>query len=107
MSVAALERTLEQRLAALERANEIRTRRAQLKRDVRAGIPFMALVWEPPDWLLTMQVYDLLLAVPKLGKRKAEQIMRRLRISHQKTVGGLSERQRVDLLSELGRRGAS
>ena len=36
-SVAAPERSLVQRMEALERANQIRTRRAQLKRDLKAG----------------------------------------------------------------------
>ena len=35
--VAAPERSLVQRMEALERANEIRTRRAQLKRDLKGG----------------------------------------------------------------------
>ena len=46
------ERSLVQRMEALQRANDIRTRRAQLKRDLKAGRqPIDKLLLEPPDYL--------------------------------------------------------
>lgn len=97
------ERTLEQRMDALERANEIRTRRAAFKRDLKAGRESIdALLVEPPDYMNTARVFDVLLAVPKYGRVKVNRILQMLRISPNKTIGGLSSRQRAELVSWLG-----
>lgn len=104
-SLAAPERTLQQRMVALQRANHIRSRRAQLKRDLKAGRqPIGELLLDPPDYLLTAKVFDLLLAVPKYGRVKANKILSQCRISPSKTLGGLSERQRGELVTLLHRR---
>ena len=98
------ERSLTQRMDALKRANEIRTRRAALKRDLKAGrAGIHALLLDPPEYLLTAKVFDLLLAVPKYGRVKVNRILTQCRISPSKTIGGLSERQRAELVSFLRR----
>jgi hypothetical protein len=100
--VAAPERSLHQRMDALKRANEIRTRRAQLKRDLKGGrVSIDGLLLTPPDFLATAKVFDLLLAVPKYGRVKANKVLQTCRISPSKTIGGLSERQRTELVSLL------
>jgi hypothetical protein len=74
--VAAPERSLHQRMDALRHANEIRSRRAQLKRDLKAGRqPIHELLLDPPDYLLTAKVFDLLLAVPKYGRVKVNKVL--------------------------------
>jgi hypothetical protein len=101
---AAPERSLKQRLDALDRANDIRTRRAQLKRDLRAGrSQIYGLLLDPPDFIQTAKVFDLLLAVPKYGRVKVNRVLTQCRISPSKTIGGLSERQRTELVSFLRR----
>jgi len=101
---AAPERSHVQRMDALQRANEIRTRRAQLKRDLRAGKTRIdQLLTDPPEFLETAKVFDMLLAVPKYGRVKANKILQQCRISPSKTVGGLSERQRAELVELLTR----
>jgi len=98
------ERSLTQRMDALKRANEIRTRRATLKRDLKAGrVKIHDLLTEPPQYLQTAKVFDLLLAVPKYGRVKVNRILTHCRISPSKTIGGLSERQRNELVSYLPR----
>ena len=98
------ERSLNQRMDALKRANEIRTERARLKRDLKAGrIRIHGLLLNPPDYLLTAKVFDLLLAVPKYGRVKVNRILTHCRISPSKTIGGLSDRQRNELVSYLSR----
>jgi hypothetical protein len=98
------ERSLTQRMEALKRANEIRTQRARLKRDLKAGrAQIHGLLLDPPDYLLTAKVFDLLLAVPKYGRVKVNRILTHCRISPSKTIGGLSERQRNELVSYLRR----
>ena len=98
------ERSLTQRMDALKRANEIRTRRARLKRDLKAGrAQIHGLLLDPPDYLLTAKVFDLLLAVPKYGRVKVNKVLQLCRISPSKTIGGLSPRQRTELVSMLRR----
>ena len=93
------ERSKLQRMEALERANEIRSRRAQLKRDLRGGKTTIDRLLEaPPEFLETAKVFDLLLATPKYGRVKANKVLQQVRISPSKTVGGLSERQRGELV---------
>jgi hypothetical protein len=98
------ERSLNQRMDALQRANQIRSRRAQLKRDLKAGrITIDRLLADPPDYVLTAKVFDMLLAVPKYGRVKANKLLVQCRISPSKTIGGLSERQRTELVALLRR----
>jgi hypothetical protein len=98
------ERSLVQRMEALQRANDIRTRRAQLKRDLKAGRhSIQKLLLDPPDWVETAKVFDMLLAVPKYGRVKVNKILGQCRISPSKTIGGLSERQRSELIAMLRR----
>ena len=62
-----------------------------------------ALLLDPPDYVLTAKVFDMLLAVPKYGRVKANRILNMCRISPSKTIGGLSERQRAELVAQLRR----
>ncbi|TAK88899.1 hypothetical protein EPO04_02170 [Patescibacteria group bacterium] len=95
-------RSLAQRMDALQKANEIRTRRAQLKRDLKAGrASIREILLNPPVWLETAKVFDMLLATPKYGRVKVNKILAQCRISPSKTMGGLSERQRSELASLL------
>ncbi len=95
---------MNQRMDALARANEIRTARAQLKRDLKAGrCSIHSLLLEPPEYLETAKVFDMLLAVPKYGRVKVNKMLLTCRISPSKTIGGLSERQRSELVSLLRR----
>jgi hypothetical protein len=104
-AISAPERSLVQRMDALQRANDIRSRRAQLKRDLKAGRqPIHELLLDPPEYLETAKVFDLLLAVPKYGRVKVNKILSTCRISPSKTIGGLSERQRAELVELMRRR---
>jgi hypothetical protein len=86
-------------MEALKRANEIRVRRAQLKKDLKDGRAQIEVVLrDPPDYVETAKVFDILMAVPKFGRVKAARFLNTCRISQSKTVGGLSERQRAELL---------
>jgi len=101
---AAPERSLNQRMDALARANQIRTKRAQLKRDLKSGrLSIHSLLLSPPEYVETAKVCDMLLAVPKYGRVKVNKILAHCRISPSKTIGGLSERQRSELVSLLRR----
>lgn len=93
-------RTLEQRLEALRRANEIRSKRARLKKDLKQGnIKIDQLLADPPEYIKTAKVIDVLLAVPNCGKVKSAKVLNHCRISPNKTVSGLSDRQRGELVA--------
>lgn len=99
------ERSLVQRMTALDSANRIRTHRADLKRDIKAGresaLDVILNLEERTDGPLleSMKVYDLLLAAPKFGRVKVNKVLVRARVSPSKTLGGLSPRQRAELVS--------
>ena len=103
-SNAAPERSLDQRMEALNKANNIRSKRAKLKRDLKAGkANIQTLLLDPPKYVETAKVLDMLLAVPKYGRVKTNRILNQCRISPSKTIGGLSERQRSELVTQLRR----
>ncbi len=59
------ERSPDQRIDALNMANEIRTRRAQLKRDLKAGRTSIAtLLLDPPAYLQTAEVRQQITDLP-------------------------------------------
>lgn len=94
------DRSLVQRMEALDRANEVRVKRAALKRDLKAGRASIHVVLlAPPEYLENAKVFDILLAVPKYGRTKVHGLLTGCRISLTKTIGGLSERQRAELVS--------
>jgi hypothetical protein len=97
-------RSLDQRMEALQRANEIRVRRAKLKRDLKeGGARIEDILGRPPEYVETAKVLDILMAVPKFGRVKAARLLNQCRISQSKTVGGLSDRQRGELIALFSR----
>ena len=58
---------------------------------------------DPPEYVSTAKVFDMLMAVPKFGRVKAGRFLNTCRISQSKTVGGLSERQRAELIGLFNR----
>ena len=101
-SHAAPEISPDQRMEALKRANDIRSKRAQLKRDLKAEkVKIQTLLLDPPEYVLTAKVIDMLMAVPKYGRVKTNRILNQCRISPSNTIGGLSERQRSELVAQL------
>ncbi len=47
---------------------------------------------------MTARVRDVLLALPRIGPVKAGRILAHCGIAHSKTLGGLTDRQRVELI---------
>src|SRR5919202_1738916 len=98
------ERSLDQRMEALRRANDIRVKRAKLKKDLKEGrVQIEVVLNDPPEYVETAKVFDMLMAVPKFGRVKAARFLNTCRISQSKTVGGLSERQRAELIGLFNR----
>lgn len=102
MSTHAPERTEEQRMDALQRANQVRAKRARLKKDLKTGKePMAGFIMAPPDYIKTMKVIDLVLAAPKIGRVKGYKVLQKTRISPSKTIGGLTNRQRSEIVTVL------
>lgn len=96
------DRTAQQRAEALLKANHVRQQRAQLKikvKERKADVP--TLLREPRPEIMTMKVMELMLAMPKFGKHKVLRLLRDARVSTAKTVGGLSDRQRMELADSI------
>lgn len=92
------DRSLQQRREALGNANVVRQARAQLKRDLKDGKTTGAkVIADPPEHVAGMNVRELLMAIPKLGRTKVDRILTETRISSAKTLVGLTDRQRTDL----------
>ena len=92
-------RSLDQRMDALNKANDVRVKRAQLKKDLKDGrVRIEQILGSPPEYVSTAKVIDILMAVPKFGRVKAARFLNTCRISQSKTVGGLSDRQRAELI---------
>lgn len=98
-------RSPELRLLALEQANDIRVRRGKLKREIKAGCPIVPLILEPPVWLGTMKVIDLLIALPRYGSVRVGKMLGRYFILPTKTIGALTVHQREQLVAVLRVRG--
>ena len=97
--------TVDQRMDALHRANEIRSRRAQLKRDVRAGmVQAVDIIAEPPEWADTMRVGALLDAISGVGDSRTRRWLDHAHVSVTATLAHLTVRQRRDLAASVGRR---
>jgi S13-like H2TH domain len=97
-------RSLERRMIGLRQANHVRSRRANLKQELRKGkVQLEQVLATRADYLASAEVFDLLVAVPKIGPVKAGRLLTVARISPSKTVGDLSERQRTRLIELLRR----
>src|SRR5436309_10918241 len=97
-------RSLDQRMDALKRANDVRVKRAKLKKDLKEGkVRIEQILGSPPEYVSTAKVIDILMAVPKFGRVKAGRFLTVCKISPSKTVGGLSERQRTELIGLFNR----
>lgn len=87
--------TREQCLAALERANEIRTKRAVLKASIADGRQTVGdVLLDVQDWSRDMPVFDLLAAQHRWGRSRSLALLSSVRIREAATVGELTPRQR-------------
>lgn len=76
--------------------------RAQLKRDLKAGrVSIVELIAQPPAYLTSAKVMELLRALPGLGPIKATRLLESCQVSLTKSVAGLTARQRSELIRAL------
>jgi hypothetical protein len=92
----------DQRIAALQRANETRNSRVELRGRVHRGELPIAEALEH-DAVASMWVFDVALWPRGFGRSRALQALRRAEITAVRRCGELTERQRRVLAEELGR----
>jgi hypothetical protein len=92
------------RLRALERANHVRLIRATLKRRLRSGdVALAETILNGSRDTETMTLGELLLSQRGWGPTRSAKLLRLLSLSEKKTLGSLSERQRVMIAAALSR----
>jgi len=92
----------EERLAALEKAKLSRQERAAVKaRLSKEEISLFDVINDPRDSIQRMKVYELLSAMPGVGKIRATAIMERRNVSLTRRIGGLGPLQLAALGKEL------
>lgn len=86
--------TNSQHMKALEKANEVRLARAELKRRINAGFMHAdEVVLDPPPEAETMQLMELLCAQHRWGRERSRRVFLRLGVPENKKLGTMTPRQ--------------
>jgi len=97
-----------QHLRALQRANEVRLARAELKRRVSSGETTVSEVVLTVPWETeSMTISDLLTAQRRWGHTRCRRFLQGVPMSESKTVGSMTDRQRHAIASMLDGAAAS
>ena len=91
-----------QHMRALAQANRVRLARAELKRQVADGeINAAHVILECPWEAASMTVSDLLTSQRRWGSTRCRKLLQAVPMSENKTVGSMTERQRLALAGLL------
>ena len=94
----------EQRAAALAKAAEVRTARAEVKNRLKLGsITLDEALASTDDTISKLKVVSLLESLPGVGKVKARKLMEEIGIADNRRVQGLGQQQKAALLEQLGK----
>jgi hypothetical protein len=92
----------QQRMRALERANEVRLKRAELKRQIAHGAVTVAdVILELPDEANNWSVGELLKSQRRWGSIRSHKLLAGLQISEKRPIGQLTARQRQLIADRL------
>ena len=95
--------TPEQRMAALAKAAEARTARADIKARLKMGSMTLSEALDSDDPNVgKLKVVSMLESLPGVGKVKARRVMEDVGIADNRRVQGLGAQQRASLLNQLG-----
>jgi hypothetical protein len=91
-----------QYMRALERANQVRLARAELKRRIAMGeVDVGEVILECPWEADSMAVADLLVSQRRWGQTRCRKFLSQIPMSEKKTVGSMTDRQRRALAAML------
>ena len=89
-------------MRALERANEVRLKRAELKRQIAGGsIRAADVILELPDEAKNWSVGELLMSQRRWGSIRSRKLLTGMHISEKRPIGDLTERQRREIANRL------
>ena len=93
----------EERSKALQKAQQIRSKRMEVRKELKAGTLTLAAVLKDADneVYAKMRVKYLLESLPQVGKITAVKIMEEIGIDEARRVQGLGSRQKAQLLERL------
>ncbi|MGE5552689.1 MAG: integration host factor, actinobacterial type [Betaproteobacteria bacterium] len=96
--------TAEEKKRALRKAQDMRSKRADLRRRLKSGRLTLAEVLrrDNDEVVARMRVAYLLESLPKIGRVTTRKIMEEIGIDESRRVQGLGQRQRGALLAKLG-----
>ncbi|HHU61007.1 MAG TPA: integration host factor [Natronincola sp.] len=96
--------TQEQKMDALKKAQEMRSKRAEVRSKLKSGsLTLNDILASADDEVISrMRVTYLLQSLPQVGKVTSEKIMREIGINENRRVQGLGTRQKEQLLKRLG-----
>lgn len=96
--------TKDEKLDALKKAQEMRSKRAELRVKLKKGTLTLQEVLDSADdeVISRMRVTYLLQSLPQVGKVTSDKVMREIGINENRRVQGLGKRQRAQLLQRLG-----
>lgn len=100
------ELTRSERREALEKAQDMRRRRSEIRGKLKKGQLALNEILDGGDdeVISKMRVAYLLRSLPRIGKIKAQKIMEEIGIDASRRVQGLGKRQKQALLERLGAR---
>ena len=90
-------------MRALAQANRVRLARAELKRQVAEGETTVGEVVLNCPWEAeSMAISDLLMSQHRWGRTRCRRFLSSIPMSETKTIGSMTERQRIALAAVLG-----
>lgn len=96
--------TLEEKKQALKKAQQVRSQRAKIRQDLKAGRTGIREILEQVDndVVAKMRVAYLLESLPRIGKVRTRKIMNEIGIDETRRVQGLGSRQKQALIERFG-----
>ena len=96
--------SLEEKRNALKKAQEVRSKRAQIRENLKSGKTTIIEILENinDDVVAKMRVVYLLESLPRIGKVKTKKIMTDIGIDETRRIQGLGNRQKQALIEKLG-----
>lgn len=96
--------TVEEKKQALKKAQQVRSQRAKIRQELKAGKTTIRKVLEniDNDVVAKMRVAYLLESLPRIGKVRTRKIMNDIGIDETRRIQGLGNRQKQALIERLG-----
>ncbi|HOP73905.1 MAG TPA: integration host factor, actinobacterial type [Bacillota bacterium] len=96
--------SLEEKKKALKKAQEVRSKRAQIRQNLKSGkTTIRELLANIDDEVIAkMRVVYMLESLPRIGKVKTKKIMSDIGIDETRRIQGLGNRQKQALIERLG-----